>query len=137
MNTSVKVNQNPTVFILDDDKLYLEYISSVISNHSPAIKTKVFSNRNDLIKNLNSRPDLIILDFNLGTEDSSVLTAHPVINQIEDNFPKQAIVLLSGESTLPLLEEYKQYRNLEFLVKNSNTEKYLVNILNKKIAVHH
>jgi two-component system OmpR family response regulator len=136
MDLSTIYLKTPTVFILDDDKFYLKYIRSLISNYSLSINTKTFYKKEDLIGNLDSKPDLILLDYNLGLQNSVNTTAHNVINDIENYNPNQTIVLLSGESSLPLLEEYNKYRNLEYIVKGQTTGSELMSILNKRVKIH-
>jgi two-component SAPR family response regulator len=135
MDLSTIYLKTPTVFILDDDKFYLKYIRSLISNYSLSINTKTFCKKEDLIVNLDSKPDLILLDYNLGLQNSVKTTAHNVINDIENFNPNQTIVLLSGESSLPLLEEYNKYRNLEYIVKGQTTGSELMSILSKRVKI--
>lgn len=133
MKTIENTSKTPSIFILDDDRFYLEYMKEIISNYSSTIQTEVFSSKKEMLNNLNKKPDVIILDYNLGIENSTRITAHTVINDIEKNFPDQYIVLISGESNANLLEEYNQYRNLDFIVKSPNVSQDIVNLLNKKI----
>jgi DNA-binding NarL/FixJ family response regulator len=86
---------------------------------------------------LSNKPDVIILDYNLGVENSKRITAHAVISDIENANPNQYIVLISGESTAPLLEEYNRYRNLDFIVKSPNVSQDIVSLLNKRIKTVH
>ena len=77
-----------------------------------------------------------MLDYNIGLQNSIKTTAHNVINDIENYNPNQTIVLLSGESSIPLLEEYNKYRNLEYIVKGQTTGVELMSILNKRVKLH-
>jgi DNA-binding NtrC family response regulator len=90
-----------------------------------------------MFNHLNKKPDVIILDYNLGIENSNRITAHAVINDIEKCYPDQYIVLISGESNANLLEEYNRYRNLDFIVKSPNVSQDIVSLLNKRIKIVH
>lgn len=137
MKAAGNTSKTPSVFILDDDRFYLEYMKEIIFNYSSSINTEVFSTKNEMLVNLNKKPDVIILDYNLGVENSNRITAHAVINDIESNYPDQYIVLISGESNANLLEEYNRYRNLDFIVKSPNVSQDIVSLLNKKIKIVH
>lgn len=137
MNNSIQNSKSPSVFILDDDRFYLEYMKEIIYNYSSAINTQTFVDKNSMMNDLKKNPDVIILDYNLGIENSTRITAHTVINDIESNNPDQYIVLISGEATAPLLEEYYRYRNLDFIVKSPNISQDIVSLLNRKIKVRH
>ena len=137
MNSISNNSQNPSIFILDDDQFYLEYMKEIIFNYSSSISTQTFFNKNDMFNHLNKKPDVIILDYNLGIENSNRITAHAVINDIEKCYPDQYIVLISGESNANLLEEYNRYRNLDFIVKSPNVCQDLFEILNRKIQLRH
>ena len=137
MNATTSTPKMPSVYILDDDQFYLEYMKEIIFNYSSSIHTQTFSTKNDMLNNLGKKPDVIILDYNLGIENSNRITAHSVISDIENEYPDQYIVLISGESNAALLEEYKRYRNLDFIVKSPNVSQDIVSLLNKRIKVVH
>jgi DNA-binding NtrC family response regulator len=137
MNSVNNNSQKPSIFILDDDQFYLEYMKEIIFNYSSSISTQTFYNKNEMFNHLNKKPDVIILDYNLGIENSNRITAHAVINDIEKCYPDQYIVLISGESNANLLEEYNRYRNLDFIVKSPNVSQDIVSLLNKRIKIVH
>jgi FixJ family two-component response regulator len=137
MNLSTHTPKTPSVFILDDDRFYLEYMREIIYNYSSSINTQTFVDKNDMLSCLNTEPDVIILDFNLGIENSKRITAHTVINEIESSNPGQYIVLISGDTNTVLLEEYNKYRNLDFIVKSPNVSQDVVSLLNKRIKLSH
>jgi FixJ family two-component response regulator len=137
MNTVTDNMQNTSIFILDDDRFYLEYMKEIIYNYSSSINTQTFCSKSEMMSNLGKKPDVIILDYNLGIENSSRITAHSVISDIENTYPNQYIVLISGESNAALLEEYNRYRNLDFIVKSPNVSQDIVSLLNKRIKTVH
>jgi FixJ family two-component response regulator len=137
MNLSAKVAKSPSIFILDDDQFYLEYMKEIIYSYSSSITTQTFSNKNDMMGHLNCKPDVIILDYNLGIENSRKINAHALIADIESTNPDQYIVLISGEDTVPLLEEYNRYRNLDFIVKSPNVNQDIISLLNKRLQTVH
>jgi DNA-binding NtrC family response regulator len=137
MITSNPTQKVPSVYILDDDRFYLEYMKEIIFNYSSSIHTQTFSTKNDMLDNLGKKPDVIILDFNLGIENSNRITAHSVISEIENTYPDQYIVLISGESNSALLEEYNRYRNLDFIVKSPNVSQDIVCLLNRRMKMIH
>jgi two-component system, OmpR family, response regulator len=132
METTFNTSDSKTIFILDDDQFYLNFLTELISKYSESITVKCFNNKNDFINNLDGKPDLIILDFNLGYENSNRVTAHSVLNQIEESISNQDIVLLSGEANVDLLEEYNRYRNFDFLVKTTSIKNDLFNLFDKR-----
>jgi FixJ family two-component response regulator len=136
MNSATNHKRNASIFILDDDQFYLEYMKEIIYNYS-SINTQTFCSKSEMMSSLGNNPDVIILDYNLGTENSSRITAHSVISEIENAYPNQYIVLISGESNSALLEEYNRYRNLDFIVKSPNVSQDIVSLLNKRIKVVH
>jgi DNA-binding NtrC family response regulator len=137
MNLVRNIARRPSIFILDDDEFYLEYMKKIIYSYSSSINTQTFSNKSDMMGCLNHKPDVIILDYNLGVENSRRITAHAVIADIENTNPDQYIVLISGEDTIPLLEEYNRYRNLDFIVKSPNVCEDIISLLNKRLQTIH
>jgi DNA-binding NarL/FixJ family response regulator len=124
-----------SIFILDGDKVYLEYLISIIANCSMPISIRTFTNTDELLKHLDRKPNLVLIDFNLGTKNGDRITAHATINNIEQYSPNQPIVLMSSEAIRPLLEEYYKYRNVTYLVKSEEMELDLLSLLAKNLLL--
>lgn len=112
-------NKKTSIFILDDDQFYLEFLKNSILKNIPNSIISTFSNQNLLYKYLDQKPDYILLDYQLGIENQNKITAHHVLNIIEEINPKQKIIFMSGTTNPELLDEYNQYRNISYLLKNS------------------
>ncbi len=121
------------MFILDDDKFFLEFMKEKIKKELPWVKLKVFTDRKQLISQMCKKPDLILLDYNLGTENLIPINAHSVLVSIYNINPNQNVVFISDEKTSALLDEYRKYRNIEYVLKSQSYSNDFLNILSKNM----
>lgn len=119
MKSLASLNKKTSIFILDDDRFYLEFLKNSINKNIPNTLISIFSDRFSLYKYLEQKPDYILLDYQLGIENQNKITAHQVLNTIEEINPNQKIIFMSGTTNPELLDEYNQYRNINYLLKNS------------------
>lgn len=122
-------HKNSSMFILDDDRFFLELMKEKLKNKMPWVNLKVFQDRTNLIEHLHENPDLILLDYNLGMEDAKPLNAHSVLVSITNMNPNQKVMFISDEKTADLLDEYEKFRNVHYLLKSQNSSEQLLNAI--------
>jgi DNA-binding NarL/FixJ family response regulator len=118
-----------SILILDDDRFFTDYIKSVIHTMYPFLHIVTSNNEKDFLANLNHNPSIVLIDYNLGVENKVTKYAHSIINHLQETNPSLPLVLISSQSREGILEEYKQFRNIDYLIKNKdlkNTIKHTI-----------
>ncbi|MCI5057178.1 MAG: response regulator [Flavobacteriales bacterium] len=132
MNLENKIKK---IFIVDDDKVYLEGLKEFIKNK---ISTEVecFSTISECVKRVEeTTPDLIIMDFHLSTTNNqhNGLWMLQKIKNINKAIP---IVMLTRENNLQLAVDSMRHGAFDFIQKGDHVFRKLEKVferLNEKI----
>jgi DNA-binding NarL/FixJ family response regulator len=87
--------QTVSIFIVDDDISYLYPLVFYLQKNTH-YKIHCFTNGEDCVKNINLKPSLVILDFNLNPQAPNTLDGLDVLRRIRNVSPKTKVVILSS-----------------------------------------
>ena len=122
----MRVKKEITVFLIDDDAMYLNALCHLISNIDPArIKLKTFNTGEDCLKELNLNPDIVILDYYLNSITPNALNGMEILKKIKERKSFVHVVLLSGKKrmTVEMFQEgaydyVNKFENISLVLKN-------------------
>lgn len=122
------------VFVVDDSLVYTEILRHEL-NVLKNIHVTTFSSAEECFTKLKENPNLIILDFYLDGENPNNMSGHDALNALQkiDNCPE--VLFVSSERNEGLLEEYKNFRNVDFLLKTSTGTEQIVQKVKEKLNV--
>src|SRR5438270_557970 len=63
-----RVNQKITIFIVDDDPLFLKALQLSISGKLPSAEIRIFQTGENCLQQMRLKPDIVILDYYLNSE---------------------------------------------------------------------
>jgi len=99
------------VFIVDDEPAISKLLSYWVKDKWK-YQTQVFSNGEDVLRNLHQRPDLILLDIMLPGLDG--LETLKRIKQIDENLP---VIILSAQGSIEVAVEALRYGAFDYFPK--------------------
>ena len=110
-------NQKLSIFLVDDDAIYLTLLQNVLSkNQSYVIET--FANGELCLKRISAEPDVIVLDYHLsGIEKKSVngLDALRKIKLINSDI---AVIMLSLQDDIEVAVSCMNFNSVDYIVKS-------------------
>ena len=120
----MKNDEPKKIFIVDDDIIYLEILKNEISELQN-IEIETFVSAEECLLRMHKRPDLIILDFYLDTLNPRNMTGHEALKELYIENPNQKILFISSSNNEFLLEEYRKYRSIDFILKTDYGSNHL------------
>jgi DNA-binding NtrC family response regulator len=105
------MNEKLTVFIVDDDHQSMKQISRDLQREG-IYSLAVFTNSADLINNLQSLPDVIILDYALRDENGLDL-----MKKIKSFDPNIYIIFFSAQKNIEIAVKAIKYGAFDYLEK--------------------
>ena len=118
-------DKNLTVFIVDDNKIYLNLLKNVIKGSNITVHT--FDIGEDCLKCLDLEPDLIILDYHLDGVNPGVMKGDKIAALIEKKLPDTEIVMISSDQKFKLLVDLKLTRGTNVVYKDKTALQTLKN----------
>lgn len=112
------------VYIVEDDAFFLNLLIEHFKTQ-PQITVKPFGKGQDFLKNLNEKPDLVILDYILDTHDPGAPNGKEVYFALKDKFPETKVIFLSGQESADVVFELIKLGVRDYVMKDEDFIKEL------------
>ena len=124
-------NENAaTVFIIEDDVIFLEMIHDFIKAKFPALKLHKFTNGEDALKQIRLNPQIVILDFFLNSKNNDAQNGLDILLHFRKHDPSIRVVMLSSQDKPEIAASVIKYGAYDYVVKNETALSRLEIILN-------
>jgi DNA-binding response OmpR family regulator len=122
------------ILLIDDDRLFLDYLTSYIRDRYPQLEIMAFENAMQGLAKINSDLDLLLLDLEMPELDGSKLLAYAA----EKGIDRSRIIILSGHDADYLHKCFPMGQCLAVLNKHEARQKAVLDMvfdaLQKKAA---
>ena len=109
--------KQPLVFLVDDDKNYLDTLEHNLRLDFQGVKLEKYQNADDCLSNLHRGPDVVILDYYL-TPNKKSRNGIDVLKIIKDEKPGAEVVMLSGHEKLDIAVSCIRNGAYDYIIKN-------------------
>ena len=123
--------KNKLIFFVDDDKMMLNLMEYTFKCRE-GFEVKSYFSGEECIDNLKLEPDLIVLDYILGDEDSGSMSGLETLQKINQSGQNIPVVILSREKSENLIREFIQYGAKKYVIKDD----YFIDTLIETIDSH-
>jgi len=121
----MKTGSEHKIFIVDDDffcrELYSRHILNLGFDH-----IRVFENGDDCLNNINERPDIVFLDYNMEPYDGLEL-----MQKIKEVIPDTHIILISGQKEIQVAVDALKSGAFDYIIKGDQELENITNAANK------
>ena len=122
----------PSVFLVDDDKMFLLSLKNELTRNFKNIRFETFSNGEDCLKELDKSPRLVILDYYLTTNESpEAMNGIQVMKEIKFLHPNIEVVMLSAQDKFEVAVNAIKSGAYEYVAKSESAFIRLFNIIGK------
>lgn len=109
----MEFSHQPVIFVVEDNVIYQSLIAKELESISNNIH--FYTNGESCVSDLEKRPAVIVLDYNLDGKMNGLDT----LQQVRDFDPNVYVILFSSQKGLNTKEVFLQYGSFDFLEKNS------------------
>jgi two-component system, OmpR family, response regulator len=118
------------IFIVEDNLLYQQLIARELKSFGDEFF--FYTTGEHCIANLDKRPAIVVLDYNLDGEINGLET----LEEIRKFDPSIFVVLFSSQKEVQSNENQKRYGSFDFLEKKDHSFALLKQLLQAKIKIH-
>jgi FOG: CheY-like receiver len=118
------------IFIVEDNLLYQQLIARELESFG--YEFYFYTTGEHCIANLDKRPSIVVLDYNLDGEINGLET----LEEIRKFDPSIFVVLFSSQKEVQSNENQKRYGSFDFLEKKDHSFALLKQLLQAKIKIH-
>jgi two-component system, OmpR family, response regulator len=128
MNVDSKIK----VFLVDDDAVFLKNLEIEFTVHSD-IHIETYSTGELCIKNLDRKPDVIILDYHLDGIDTTAMNGIDTIDKIKAHNENIAVIMLSSQDSIDVAVNCMHHKAYDYVIKSETAflrlKKNITNIM--------
>ena len=117
---------NKRIFIVDDDLIYLEIMKHELSSLEN-VEVEAFTSAESCLQQIDKRPDLIIIDCHLDSDDPDNMTGLEALEHFRTYDFSPKILFVSGNAQDRLLRSFEEDDAVDFISKNQPEENSLIN----------
>jgi DNA-binding response OmpR family regulator len=109
---------NKLIFFVDDDKMILNLLDYTFKGRDN-YEVKTFRTGEECLAAMNEKPSLIVLDHNFVIDNTHFATGLEILKEIRKIDNIVDIIMLSGEDSEIVIENYAKCGVTKFIIKNS------------------
>ncbi len=113
---------SPLIFVVEDDPMYLRIIEKKLHDFK---NLKLFLSGEECIDNLHLKPDIVILDYDLGT-----IKGDDVLKEIKSVNRKTKVVFLTKKKEFSLANKVVNLGADGYIVKNTKSFEKIQRVIN-------
>jgi DNA-binding response OmpR family regulator len=121
------MNVDKLIFIVDDDPFITKLVVKRFA--AEGFRIEAFDYGEDCLKEMDKKPDLIILDYYFTKSDQKVMNGMEVFDKIKEINPAVLVIMLSGQERGEIVLELARKGIDDYVIKDNN----LIDNLNASI----
>jgi len=119
------------IFFVDDDKMMLNLMEYTFKCRE-GFEVKSYFSGEDCIDNLKLNPELIVLDYYLGSDSENSMTGLDILKKINQNNDSIPVVILSREKDKETIAQFIKEGAMKYVIKDD----YFIDTLIDTIEGH-
>jgi DNA-binding NtrC family response regulator len=119
------------IFFVDDDKMMLNLMEYTFKCRD-GFEVKSFFSGEECIKHMHLNPELIVLDYYMGTDEENAMTGLDTLRKINSLKQEVPVIILSREKDKDTIAEFKKEGAMRYVVKDD----YFIDTLIESIERH-
>jgi len=123
------------IFLVDDEPIQNEMLKDYL-NERFLYNIETYENGESALQNMNLNPEIIVLDYHLSANDSSVKNGVEVLKSIKSQYPNCQVIMLSGQDKLDVAVDSMKYGAYDYVVKGETAFNKVENTINRISELH-
>jgi two-component system OmpR family response regulator len=118
-----------TVFLVDDDLLFLKALEHSITSKLPSVTIKSFQTGEACLQHIKFKPDVVILDYYLNSTVPYAWNGLTILKQLKKISPKTKVIMLSAQDSLDVAVKCIDNGSFDYISKTESAFVKINNVL--------
>jgi len=135
---TIEVKKKFSIFIVDDSELYRMMLTKALDNEPDFVNKRnysirVFPSAEKCLEEINSHPDILILDYLLeGTsKENGTMNGMEMLHKVKEISPATEVVMISGQKDLDVITDLIKQGAKDYVEKDMMWQKKIKNVVRK------
>lgn len=120
--------KNPLIFIIEDSIVYKDLIVGYLKSNNYS-NLKLYKNGDECLKDLQLKPDLIILDY-----ISTGMNGLELMRKVQADYPEIDFIFLSGQNDVEVAVQIMKLGAADYIIKTDQAPKKLVKSIKSLVS---
>ena len=126
--------KNLLIFLVDDDAMQNQMLRDHLASELDDATIEVMETGERCLAQLERKPDVVVLDYNLSSRQSSALNGLQVLEEIRIKHPSAEVIMLSGQDKLDVAVEIMKNGAFDYVVKSETAFLRVTSSIRKVMA---
>jgi two-component system OmpR family response regulator len=104
------------IYVVDDDPFILNLVKKRLESQNYDLK--VFLYGEELVEQLNQKPDLVILDYLFSKPGKEVMNGMDIFDRIKEKYQQMPVIMLSGQDSGNIVLELARKGIHDYVIKD-------------------
>ncbi len=127
------LNRDLKIIVIEDNKSMSEMIKDHLSSKFKSAEIMVYNTGEEALDGIISEPDVIIMDYNLDSENPAALNGIQILMKIKDRY-KTPVIFLSSQERADISANTIKYGAYDYIVKNEAAFQRLEIVVNNIVG---
>lgn len=123
------------LFLVDDEPIQNEMLKDYLDERF-LYDIKTFDNGEDMLKNMNLHPEIIVLDYHLSAHKPDAKNGVDILRDVKDHYPETQVLMLSGQDKIDVAVDSMKYGAYDYIVKGETAFSRIENVINNISELH-
>ena len=114
------LDQKSKIFIVDDEPLLTSMLSDYLTDNNPEVFVKSFPTGEDCLKELDEKPDLIVLDYYLNSKEKDAANGIDILKEIKSRNKALPVIMLSSQKSYTTAAQTIGYGAMHYVIKGQD-----------------
>ena len=114
------INQNPTIFIVDDEPLLSEMLSDYLKEQYDGFNLKSFPTGEACLQSLAEQPDIVVLDYYLSSKEKDAANGIDILKEIKRRNHALPVIMLSSQKSYGTASQTIMYGAMHYVIKGQD-----------------
>lgn len=107
------------IFLVDDDPIFLDILTETL-NDDIRYEILCFSSGEEALKELSTKPDIVVLDYYLNSQDSEAKNGMQILKELKKESNDIEVIILSGQEDGKLVYDLTLEQASDYVIKDED-----------------
>lgn len=127
------VNRNLKIVVIEDNSAMSEMVRDYLTTKFTSAEVTIYKTGEEALNGMIAEPDVIILDYNLDSENANALNGIQILMKIKERY-KTPVVFLSSQERADVSANTIKYGAYDYITKNESAFSRLEIVINNIIG---
>ena len=127
------MNNNPTIFIVDDEPLLSEMLTDYLMEQHPGFNIRSFATGEACLQSLDEQPHAVVLDYHLNSKEKDAANGIDILKEIKKQNKALPVIILSSQESYGTAAQTILHGAVHYVIKSQDAFKEIFQIIKANV----